>query len=394
MNITIDGADLTGITLEGVRVAYGREDTTQQPAPAYATLTLLDLTETRSTLDLINQRIILSHLDSTIFTGTISDVQTDVADIGQGHHIFTHQLTATGALARLTGRTTSATYPAALDGARVLAILRDGLAAQWQEQAPSLVWTDASDTWESLLPTLDLVDAGGSVIAAYTDGITSPLDLAASAASDAGGILYDTPSGLIGYADTYRRAADVNTNGYLTIDASILDGTQLRATTRLADIINATTVEYSTGSATSTDPSSMYTYGVQSTTITTQLVTATAAQARADLITATRARPRQYLDAVRIGLHLLPDSDALPLLALYQGRPIRLENLPPVLGATGTILQGFIEGWAWEANYGEVWLTLQISEASLSLTSTRWGDYAPATTWTTTTPTLHYVDIG
>ena len=84
--ITIDGTDLSDITLWGVQISYGRTNIWEQARASFATITIVNLSNTDYGFDmneLVSVKVKNSAgTDVTLFTGKITSVDNAIAGSG------------------------------------------------------------------------------------------------------------------------------------------------------------------------------------------------------------------------------------------------------------------------------------------------------------------------
>lgn len=395
--VTIDGVDYTGDTLEGVQVTMGRPDTTQQPQAGYATLTLLEL-GTSTPAFTLGASLVITVDDSTssprpIFTGTLSDVVTRVESPSIDGHVTTLTLTAVGPLARLNRRTAGASgYPAQADGDRVAAILEEVYSTSWAEQPGTQTWsgTNSSLTWGLYDPYLGTIDTPGLYdLSSYAADETNAYELAGIAALSGLGIIHETPDGRINYDDADHRQDNAILNGYLELPTSVILSNGLETSMRLGDITNSITLNYTGGSVTASDATSIALIGPVSETYTTVLANALDAADQAARYLDLNANPSASIDQVQLPVTAvdLPTSIIDDLIGLYCGTPIRITDLP---GTLGSDFSGYVEGWTWTLTDNTADLQLAISDFAKSAIATKWQDTNPATLWNTLDASLDW----
>jgi hypothetical protein len=225
-----------------------------------------------------------SDTDVQLFGGVLSDVEAQAVSV-QGGVLVGYRLTAVGPLARLNRRTVLFDgRPSEDDGARVLAALLAGLAGAWEEQPDTLAWEDAEgtfDTFDGIDTTL--VDDGVFTLSALgtAEAGYNPLRVAQEAAFSGLGMLYETRTGTIGYADAARRADNADA-GYAPVPAASLSIDGVQVASSLSDITNRVTVEFDGGVVTVTDDDSLQEFGLFQTEFATQLVNQSNAELWAD----------------------------------------------------------------------------------------------------------------
>jgi hypothetical protein len=69
------------------------------------------------------------------------------------------------------------------------------------------------------------------------------------------------------------------------------------------------------------------------------------------------------------------------------GEAVSINNLP---GNMGSIFQGFVEGWSFQAAYNRLSVSLTLSPTAYSLQSLAWDEIANTFTWSSVSPTLDW----
>jgi hypothetical protein len=369
--VTIDAADYTGDTLEGVTITLGRKDTTQQPQPGYARMTVLDLDGSGvpfgpgAPLTVTIEDTTTTSV--TLFTGTVSDVQTEVRTTTPGGgFVVTHDVLAVGPMAVLNRRVAGGSgFAQENDGDRIDAII-----------------TEADPTLAGTIDTPGLF-----TLADYTGGAANAYTLAATAAASGLGVIYETPTGLINYDDADHRTDNALLNGYLELPTTAILAQGLSTTNRLGDLVNTVTVSYDGGEVTVTNALSTGLYGELASSLTTVLADASDAADQGDRYVTLNGNPKPSISQVVLPLAntLIDDTLVDALLNVYVGQPIRVPDLPPALGNE---FSGFVEGWTWTLNQTTAFLDLAVSDFSLSTLAVRWEFVDPTTEWDDLDPLL------
>jgi hypothetical protein len=103
--VSINGTPVTAFTLEGVQISMGRDDVQQQSSAGFATIDFLNLPYTD--VEIFDEVSItlenFAGADTTIFTGTVTDVSVSVLDAGTTNTFIT-QISASGGLSRLAAK--------------------------------------------------------------------------------------------------------------------------------------------------------------------------------------------------------------------------------------------------------------------------------------------------
>jgi hypothetical protein len=322
-----------------------------------------------------------------LFTGLVSDWVSDVVATG-GEPVVTYRVQAVGPLAILNRRNVLfAGRPEETDGERVLAAIGAGLPVSWEEFALGTTWAQAGDvTWETVDPGFDagLIDPGVFTLIPLSaqDSGYSALSVASEAGQSAKGLLFETPDGFVGYADSDRRAANAQT-GFLTVPFEVLSVDGLSLASALADVTNRVFVEYgSEDVVTDEDLASIVRFGLQETRLRTLLAREEDAEARAEDILFSRSRPPVELQEVTVNLRGLSD-DTLrdALLAVNSNDAVRVTGLPEKVGFGQQGFRGFVEGVRLRVSEFQADVSLLVSDETLSFGSVLWAQVDATIAW-------------
>jgi hypothetical protein len=69
------------------------------------------------------------------------------------------------------------------------------------------------------------------------------------------------------------------------------------------------------------------------------------------------------------------------------GQPVAINYLPANMGS---IFQGFVEGWSFQAGYNTLSISLNLSPTAYSLQALQWDEIANTFTWSGVSPTLDW----
>ena len=385
--------------ISSIRISSGRRDVLEQPQAGFANLSFW--TDADNPLDIELADALAVSIDKgtsgqeTIFTGTISDISISLDAYGDIGSIARYSVTATGSLALLNRRLAGTSgYSKEFDGTRVYNILREAFVTEWDDLDNVSTWNDQPNivTWANYDgANLALVDGLGTDVDvpgqyelyAYSDGETSALQLAQTAADSGRGVLWEAADGSIHYSDYAARA--LNSALELTGDDLLANGLVNNA--QLGNIVNNVTIEYKANATQSArDDQSAILYGELAGTKATWLESGVDALAQAEAYLESRAYPRIYPEELSIALHSPTVSDATrdALAAVYNGQRVQTSALPMVFGQ---VLDGFVEGWTWELTRYEAFLNLYCSAYSETYPSPIWLQVPQITTWNSYTAT-------
>jgi hypothetical protein len=397
--VTINSVDYAGDALNGVTATAGRATVDEQPRAGYCNIRLIEFDTTTNSIE-IDQEIQIrvddsSGNDQILWTGWVSDVTRTIQSFGQTGYVTQVTVTGVGSLAKLNRRLVGGSgFSKEFDGDRILAILKETAGETWAEVTGTLDWqnVDPLTTWAAYDILIGNIDTPGDFeLKAYSSGATNGLTLAQTMASSGLGLLYECNCGRINYDSFSARLDRVALNGFLNLDADAILAAGLTSTSRLNDLVNSVEITYKNGQTESgTDTTSIAIYGEFGAAISTELENAADATQRVNYYLDTRSFPRTSITGVNLVLSTDTIADALrdDLLGLYVGLPVGISDLPPnIYDAAFT---GFVEGYTWQINRNELFLSLNVSDYSLSQIEMNWLQVPASETWNTITPTLDW----
>ena len=401
--VTIGGVDYTGDTLETVRIDRGRDNVFAEPRAGYLVCELIDQTGTGLDFDVLDT-ITVTLDDSngqpvTVYAGNVSDWTSRLYDTGfeSGSPRSITTIIAVSALAQLNRRNVAQSgLPAGKDGDRMFDLIKQGLAITYEE-FPATTFEDmpADLTFEQVDPDFDptLIDRPGvfdiAPLPADDQGY-NPLSQGYLTAFSGRGVLFDTREGFVAYADNDRRENDAEA-GYLELPAAIMSTAQLTTRSQFADIVNRVGLTFEGGSVRVSDEQSIIAFGVLARQFETNLADQTAAELWAVDYLEDHAGPVINLSGVAIRLDTLTDDGLRDLLVEIEvGTPVSLQGLPGTLGLTA--LPAFVEGVSWRIDRERVNLSLDVSDAALSIGSIRYGLVPASLRFEDVDATLRYQD--
>ena len=401
--VKINGYTVTGATLSGLSITSGRTDIYSQPIAGYCSLTLIETNESQIPYE-INDPVSVEVQDTnanwvSLFGGFLTDLGITVQTSGSTAISQKIQITAVGALARLSRAVYVGNFNHQLDGDRIYELLSGVLFDTWDEVPAATTWAtyDATTTWENAENSgLGEIDQPGDYeLHSQNDLNDTVYNLATSYATSGLGYLYEDAQGRIGYADSTRRGQYLGTNGYVDLDGNHAIGNALAIVKRAGDVRNAITIAYGASgnsSTTDSDPASISLFGQLASTINTTLRNQQDAEDQAAFYLSIRAYPQFNIKQITFPLASseIDDSDRNNLLNVFMGLPLNITNLPANM-PDGTF-QGFVEGWTWTASLNQLNLTLNISPIAYSLQAFRWNSVPATETWNTISPTLDWLN--
>jgi hypothetical protein len=216
--------------------------------------------------------------------------------------------------------------------------------------------------------------------------------LVSALATSGFGYIYEDAQGRISYADATHRSQYLATNGYVQLTANQARAAGLRIETRAGDVRNNITIRYgatSSSERSASDATSINTYGTLSQIITTTLHNAADATSQANFYLALRKDPQPIFSEITFDLTNpeLDNADRDDLINTFMGQPIAINDLP---GNMGSIFQGFVEGWSFQASYNQLSISLILSPTAYSLSALEWDEVSNTFTWSGVSPTLDW----
>jgi hypothetical protein len=399
--VKINGTAVTNYTLEGVQISMGRDDVQQQSSAGFATIDFLNLPYTD--VEIFDEVSItldnFTGVDTTIFTGTITDVSVQVLDAGTTNTFIT-QISASGGLSKLAAKEANLVgYPEQKDGDRIVSVITDTFGLKWNELPATQVWTDyTTETWNDLLGvdisdidtpgTYDLFDSTGD------PGAINALNYVQTVADSGSGYIFETTSGGIGYQDQDHRADYVSANGFINISKNFILADGINVTTSRNDIINDAIITYGdpTASFQTEELDSISLYGRITASIDTYLKTATDAETLADRTVLLNAYPQPVIQGIQIQIDAPTMTQPLldALVGVFFGMPVSVTDFPALLFPNQFF--GYVEGWSWDIDRFTARLTLNVSDFTFSAVPVAWQDVFAGESWSTIDPALQWQD--
>lgn len=399
--VTINDVDYTSDTINGLTATAGRTIVDEQPRAGYCNVRIIEFDANTNNIE-IHQEIQIKVDDSNgndvvLWTGYVSDVTRSIQQFGQTGYVTQVNVTGVGTLGKLNRRLAGGNgYAKQFDGDRIAAILLETAGETWADVDPALTWANVDPllTWADYDILIGTIDTPGDFeLQAYAAGQTNGLTLAQTMANSGLGLLYENNLGQINYDSFSARLDRVATNGFLNLDADAILAAGLTSTSRLNDLINSVTVSYKNNQTqTGSDTTSIAAYGEYMSAIATELEHTADATQRVNYYLDTRAFPRTSITGVNLVLSTDTIADALrdDLLGLYVGLPVSIDSLPAnIYDAPFT---GFVEGYTWQLNRNELFLSLNVSDYALSQLEMNWLQVPASETWNTITPTLDWAN--
>lgn len=394
--VLVAGVDVTGLVAAPVTVRQGRDSVYTEPSAGYASVELRSQTVQPFRVGQ-TVKVFLSDssdVDVQLFGGVLSDVDVQAVRVQDGV-LVGYRLTAVGPLARLNRRTVLFDgRPSETDGARVLAAVSEGLSSAWEEQNDVLTWDDVDGSWAQF-DDIDesQIDAGVFTLAALgtAESGYNPLRVAQEAAFSGLGMLYETRTGAVGYADAARRPDNADA-GYSPVPAGSLSADGVRVSSSLADIVNRASVEFDGGVVEFTDDESLQEFGLYATQFQTQLVNQSNAEQWGQRYVENHSLPVFRADQFRLTLQGLGTALTDSLLVVEPNDALVFTGLPSALGL-GVDFEGFVEGVEWSVDPFRTDVGLFVSDAQLSLGSIWWGRVDGTLSWSAVGSATAWQDV-
>ena len=398
--VEIDGTEYTDAVLANLVIRSGRTNIYEQAQAGYVNLQLIDLAQTTIPVA-INSTISVSIKDTSnafvaIFGGNVVDIGLEVRDVGSTTFTQTYSITALGALARLPKALTNGVLSKDFDGNQIYTILSDLLLETWAEVPGALTWATYTPgtTWAAAgnVGLGEIDQPGDYELAARSSDRTDVYSLVSALATSGLGYIYEDAQGRISYADATHRSQYLSNNGYVQLTANQARAAGLRTETRAGDVRNNLTIKYdatSSSEVSASDATSITNYGTLSQIITTTLHNSADATSQANFYLALRKDPQAIFSEITFDLTNpeLDDADRDDLIATFMGQPVAINDLPANMGS---IFQGFVEGWAFQASYNQVSVSLIVSPTAYSLQALQWNEISNTFTWSGVSPTLDW----
>jgi hypothetical protein len=399
--VKINGTAVTNYTLEGVQISMGRDDVQQQSSAGFATIDFLNLPYTDVEIfDTIQVTLDnFTGVDTTIFTGLVTDVSVSVLDAGTTNTFIT-QISASGGLSELAAKEANLVgYAEQKDGNRIVSVITDTFGLKWNELPATQVWTDyTTETWDSLLGVdISAIDTPGTYDLFSSLAAPEPLNALnyVQIVADSGsGFIYETTSGGIGYQDQDARADYVSANGFVDISKNFILADGISVTTSRNDIINDVIVVYGAAEdAVQTEElDSISQYGRVTQTIQTFLKNQTDAETLSDRLVLLNAYPQPVIQGIQIQIDAPTMTSSLlnSLVGVFFGMPVSITDFPALLYPNQFF--GYVEGWEWNIDRFTARLTLNVSDFTFSAVPVAWQDVFAGEIWSTIDPSLQWQD--
>lgn len=372
-NVVIDGTDFSAKVINSISVTYGRNSYWEQARAGYATIEIVNWDNSEYAFE-INDSVIIRLDDSSliptrVFTGKITSISTQMQAVGSVKEVSVITLSAVGPFAQMSRTIIGGSgYAREMDNVRMTNILTDAGVTIDTVDTPGIYEFDAADA----LPT----DA---------------YQWADKYASMADGYIYETRGGAVGFANESRRTSAVAASGYMNIPENYILWRSVSSEKNLNDILNSITLTYgANATVTSSDATSISTYGLLGGSIQTELHHAAEAQELADKYVALKRVPRLNMSSFTIQLDSpnIADADIDAFITMSMGKAISITGLPVPLMPTN--YYGFVEGWTLQVSRTQAAISLITSESSYSIQPTRWQDVLATLAWNAVGATVQW----
>jgi hypothetical protein len=297
-------------------------------------------------------------------------------------------------LSRLQKALTDGVLSKDFDGDQILSLLTDLLVNNWNEVPAALTWAtyEPTVTWANAENTgLGEIDTPGEYeLQARSSERTNVYSLVSALATSGLGYIYENAFGQISYAAATHRSQYLSTNGYVDLTANQARAAGLRVETRAGDVRNQITIQYKNNQeADASDATSISTYGNLGQIITTTLEKSVDAEYQADFYLSLRKDPQAIFSEITFDLTNpeLDNSDRDNLLNVFMGEAVSINDLPANMGS---IFQGFVEGWSFQAGYNTLSISMIVSPTAYSLQALQWDEISNTFTWSGVSPTLDW----
>jgi hypothetical protein len=399
--ILINGNDYTSATIADLTITRGRSSIYEQPVAGYCYLQLVNVAQDDFEL-VIGHQIAIELKNSAgnyipIYGGYITDIATSVVSTGSTATVMGINITALGALSRLSRATWDDALVKDDEGAQIYKIVSEALASDWQEVPAAITWAtyDPPTTmWEDAENIgLGEIDTGIYEMVARSADSINAYTYVAELANSALGTVYEDDQGRVAYDNQDHRQDYLIANGFTTLSANDAFGVGIRSQIRSGDLRNNVTVIYKNGQSVSDlDNDSILQFGNYAEILDTTLELQADAEAFAERIVLLRSFPRPILDAISYPLESpeLDDTDREALIDIFLGQPVELNDLPYSISTLP--YQGYVEGWTFQAGFNSVSLTFILSPLSYSGYWQRWEQVNPAESWNSVLNTLEWQD--
>ena len=398
-SIQIDDVEYSNVTLANLTIQSGRTDIYSQAIAGYLNIQLINLDQSAITAE-INSSITVFLENSVgtpvaIFGGSITDLLISVNSSGAVALTQTISIVALGALSRLPKVLTEGVLTQDYDGNQIATILDGILYGAWNAVPAALTWAAYNPTanWTQAENSgIGEIDTGNYELTARSASVATAYDLVSALATSGLGYLYEDSQGRINYADSTHRGTYLGTYGYTEVSANQAFASGLEIATRAGDVRNYVTLTYNNGAqVTDSDATSIALYGKLAQNIDTSLKHTYDATNQAAFYLDLRAYPQANFNSIAfpLGSPEIDDADRDALISVFMGLPVNVVDLPINMGSN---FQGFVEGWAFQAGYNSLTVSLYLTPIAYSLQAFTWNAVPVVEKWNTINPTLDWLN--
>jgi hypothetical protein len=401
--VLVNAQEITDVTVANLVITSGRTDINSQPVAGYCQVQLLNFDNSAYDFT-VGTSITIEVTDTLgvyvpIYGGYITDFTTAVNRTGNLGYTTVVQITALGALSKLTKIIDAGVLSSDQDGDQIYSLLDNYLLGEWQDVPAAQTWAafNPTTTWANALNLgLGEIDRPGDfLMIARSSDETDLYSLCSAIATSALGLLYEDANGNIGYADSTHRQDYLAANGYTTLDANHANGVGLAVTTRAGDLRNKFAITYGTSGQhvyIAEDAQSQLDYGVYAESFLSRIKDASDAELYADRTIALRSEPYPKFQSItfELGNPEIDDADRDALINIFVGQPVWIQNLPPNISQGS--FEGYIEGWTFRASLNNLTITFNASPVNFSQVAVKWESVNPAEAWNTLSPTLTWLN--
>jgi hypothetical protein len=401
--VLVNAQEITDVTVANLGITSGRTDINSQPVAGYCQVQLLNFDNSAYDFT-VGTSITIEVTDTLgvyvpIYGGYITDFTTAVNRTGNLGYTTVVQITALGALSKLTKIIDAGVLSSDQDGDQIYSLLDNYLLGEWQDVPAAQTWAafNPTTTWANALNLgLGEIDRPGDfLMIARSSDETDLYSLCSAIATSALGLLYEDANGNIGYADSTHRQDYLAANGYTTLDANHANGVGLAVTTRAGDLRNKFAITYGTSGQhvyIAEDAQSQLDYGVYAESFLSRIKDASDAELYADRTIALRSEPYPKFQSItfELGNPEIDDANRDALINIFVGQPVWIQNLPPNISQGS--FEGYIEGWTFRASLNNLTITFNASPVNFSQVAVKWESVNPAEAWNTLSPTLTWLN--
>lgn len=374
----INDQDCSDFTVADVRLNLGKSGLLETLKPGYGNLNLISGFDgiPVDLHDEVQLNIETASGPYRIFTGRISDKRIEFADE------TTLQTTLT-AITRLAewGRVKvgGEGFPASLDGERINNILVDlVIPISWESITGT--WLDQNKSWDAKPDFIETIDSGEVELGEYLPDFADAASLLRIAELSGAGHLYETTDGRIGYAEATRRQSDFAEN-LAVIPGQYVLMAGIKAESSTGSIVNRYRVKDYLGNLSIVENlDSQGIFGIFEADLDTAAIDSSTAEYLADRLLNFNAFSSLSITQFTVRLSLLPEDLRESLIRVYVNMPVRIQGLPSAIKSGD--FDGFVEGWDWLITENDAYLSLNLSDVSLSTIPERWNSMNQLIQWT------------